>query len=200
MKIREEVNVSKNLADRSNDEMFKEGFDNKTADVKPLQEVITIGFYGQQLEFSLQELVEFAKKGLEYEQLMSKNPRINGFVHGMPEKNTGLAGMQQNPGFERLGMAGGNNVRSVEKQEMEVALAEFLEMYPDVREFPAEVLEEISRTGYTPLKAYQKYLLEQKEAELKELKQLQKNRLMSPGSVRGQGGNTDAFITEFMRD
>lgn len=82
---------------------------------------------------------------------------------------------------------------------MKAEIAEFNSVYPDVREIPPEVLDEISKTGHSPVVAYQNYLLQKQENELKALKQARKNKESTPGPAKGtQAGKKDEFSEAFM--
>lgn len=73
-----------------------------------------------------------------------------------------------------------------------------LKLYPDLKEFPPEVIR-MCEGGLMPSAAYQKYLLDQKEIEVKQLRQDRKNREVSPGAVSNEGrGQTDPFLAGFM--
>lgn len=75
---------------------------------------------------------------------------------------------------------------------------EFARMYPDVKELPDEVIKDIEQTGATPVVAYQKYLLHEKEKELAAVRQAAKNRKQTTGSVKGTPkGAEDAFLSGF---
>lgn len=92
------------------------------------------------------------------------------------------------------------NEESVQEEQMRAQIREFNEQYPDVGMPPDEVFEDIKKTGATPVVAYQRYLLSKKEAELAKLKQEQKNRENTPGSVRGRGVEVeDPFLVELMK-
>lgn len=78
---------------------------------------------------------------------------------------------------------------------------EFARMYPDVKEFPDEVIKDIEQTGATPVVAYQKYLLHEKEKELASVRQAEKNRKQTTGSVKGTPkGAEDAFLAGLFSD
>jgi hypothetical protein len=89
--------------------------------------------------------------------------------------------------------------QSQTEARMKAEIEEFNSVYPDVREIPPEVLDEISKTGHSPVVAYQNYLLHKQEAELKALKQSKKNKESTPGSVKGtKAGEKDEFSEAFM--
>ena len=91
--------------------------------------------------------------------------------------------------------------QSQTEARMKAEIDAFNSMYPDVREIPPEVLEEISKTGHTPVVAYQNYLLRQQETELKTLKQAEKNKKSTPGPAKGtQAGKTDDFVPAFREE
>lgn len=110
---------------------------------------------------------------------------------------------------ERDAQANAENVRKslgAQAQEAQNAaeakiranVEEFARMYPDVKEFPDEVIKDIEQTGATPVVAYQKYLLREKEKELAALRQAEKNRKQTTGSVKGTPkGAEDAFLLGF---
>lgn len=86
------------------------------------------------------------------------------------------------------------------KARFDAQVAEFDRMFPDVKEPPDEVFEEMRRTGASPIVAYQNYLLRQREAELNALRQEQKNKEKSTGSARGnQAEPEDPFLVELMK-
>lgn len=75
---------------------------------------------------------------------------------------------------------------------------EFVEAYPDVKEFPAEVIEAI-KGGAKPLHAYQAYENRQLKAQLAALRKNEENRKKTPGSLAGDGPapDVDAFLSGF---
>ena len=77
-------------------------------------------------------------------------------------------------------------------------LLEFVQEYPDVKEFPPEVLEAISK-GQKPLAAYQAYENKQLKAKLAALQKNQDNKQKTAGSMRGAGTpeEADAFSSGF---
>lgn len=85
--------------------------------------------------------------------------------------------------------------RTQSEAQMRANVEEFARMFPDVKEIPDEVIAEIERTGQTPVIAYQNYLLTQKEKELAALRQTEKNRRNTTGSVKGTPkGAEDSFL------
>ncbi len=77
---------------------------------------------------------------------------------------------------------------------------EFSAMYPDVFDIPPEVYEDVAKTGATPVVAYQRYLIAERDRELNRLRQEHKNRERTPGSVRGRGVEVeDPFLVELMK-
>lgn len=85
--------------------------------------------------------------------------------------------------------------RTQSEAQMRANVKEFARMFPDVREIPEEVIAEIERTGETPVVAYQNYLLGQKEKELAALRQAEKNKRSTTGSVKGTPkGAEDSFL------
>lgn len=93
---------------------------------------------------------------------------------------------------------------NAEKQshaEFQKHIEEFDRLYPDVKELPQEVIDDITKTGVTPVTAYQRYLLSKQETELKTLRQEKKNRESTPGKAKGQAETmNDPFLAEFMKD
>ena len=86
-----------------------------------------------------------------------------------------------------------------EKMRMEIEA--FHKKFPDVQELPSSVIETITKTGATPVEAYQQYLIQKQEMELKTLRQEKKNRGTTPGSVKGTAEiEADPFLREFMKD
>lgn len=89
--------------------------------------------------------------------------------------------------------------------KMKQDIEEFDRLYPDVKELPPEVIDEISSTGKTPAIAYGEYLLRQKEkeimekeAELERVRQEEKNKNTTPGSVKGNSNaQPDPFTAGF---
>lgn len=76
-----------------------------------------------------------------------------------------------------------------------------LKLYPELTAFPPEVIRLCEEQGLMPSAAYQKYLLDQKEIEVKQLKQDRKNREVSPGALQNEGrGELDPFLAGFMSD
>lgn len=76
-----------------------------------------------------------------------------------------------------------------------------LKLYPTLTAFPPEVIRLCEEQGLMPSAAYQKYLLDQKEIEVKQLKQDRKNREVSPGPLTNEGrGQPDPFLAGFMGD
>lgn len=91
--------------------------------------------------------------------------------------------------------------RSARDRDVKAQIEAFNRLYPDVRELPKEVIEDINKTGSSPVEAYQRYLLDSKERELKVLKQEKKNKMTTPGAVKGNGAVvTNPFLSEFMKD
>lgn len=84
------------------------------------------------------------------------------------------------------------------EEQIRANVEEFARMYPDVKELPDEVIKDIEQTGATPVVAYQKYLLHEKEKELAAARQAEKNRKQTTGSVKGTPkGAEDAFLSGF---
>lgn len=71
-------------------------------------------------------------------------------------------------------------------------LRDFVHNYPDVREFPEEVAEQI-KNGMPPLDAYRAYENKQLRAQLDALTQSEKNVKTSLGSAKGEAGSDDDF-------
>ena len=87
------------------------------------------------------------------------------------------------------------------EQRMQAEIREFDKLYPGVKEFPPEMLNEIKQTGHTPVVAYQNYLLRKQETELKALQQAKKNEETTPGAVKGtKVAKPDAFLSTFMKE
>ena len=85
--------------------------------------------------------------------------------------------------------------RTQSEAQMRANVEEFARMFTDVREIPEEEIAEIERTGETPVVAYQNYLLGQKEKELAALRQAEKNKRSTTGSVKGTPkGAEDSFL------
>ena len=51
------------------------------------------------------------------------------------------------------------NEREQSRAEFQRHIEEFDRLYPDVKELPPEVIEDITKTGATPVAAYQRYLI-----------------------------------------
>ena len=89
--------------------------------------------------------------------------------------------------------------------KMKQDIEEFDRLYPDVKDLPPEVIDEISGTGKTPVIAYGEYILRQKEkeimekeAELERVRQEEKNKNTTPGSVKGNSNaQPDPFTAGF---
>lgn len=91
--------------------------------------------------------------------------------------------------------------REKSRAEFQKHIEEFDRLYPDVKELPPEVTDDITKTGATPVAAYQRYLIRKQEKELKMLRQEKKNRETTPGNVNGRSDVvTDPFLLEFMKD
>lgn len=136
----------------------------------------------RQMEGSLDE----AKSGLRAEQLMEQ-----GYEPGMARH---IAQIELENAKFKNGKAG-----SREEARIFEGIAEFEAMYPEVEDLPPSVVREI-RAGATPVAAYQKYLLDERERELQALRQEKKNREKSPGSIRGMSVEAeDPFIVELMK-
>lgn len=136
----------------------------------------------RQMEGSLDE----AKSELRAEQLMEQ-----GYEPGMARH---IAQIE----LENAKFKGGQPIGRAEAKIFE-GIAEFEAMYPDVDDIPPSVVREI-QAGATPVAAYQKYLLDERERELQGLRQEKKNRERSPGSIRGMGVEAeDPFIVELMK-
>ncbi len=86
------------------------------------------------------------------------------------------------------------------KAIFDAQVREFEQRFPDVKEPPDEVFEEMRTTGASPVVAYQNYLLQQKERELLQARQAQKNREQTTGNVKGQNIEPeDPFVAELMK-
>lgn len=86
------------------------------------------------------------------------------------------------------------------EEQVRKNVQEFSAMFPDVYEIPPEVYEDVAKTGATPVVAYQRYLISQKDRELARMRQEQKNRESTPGSVRTRGMEVeDPFLVELMK-
>lgn len=84
------------------------------------------------------------------------------------------------------------------KEKFDRDLKDFYERYPDVKEPPDEVLDEIAKTGCTPVVAYQNHLIREKDKEIAALRQEHKNKEQSMGSVKGGKPQAqDDFLTGF---
>lgn len=90
-----------------------------------------------------------------------------------------------------------DRVRQI-KQARNQDLMEFVKAYPDVQEFPPEVLDDISK-GQKPLAAYQAYENRQLKAKLAALEKNNDNRKKTAGSLKGSGTpeEADAFLAGF---
>lgn len=88
--------------------------------------------------------------------------------------------------------------RAAKKADTDRDFMEFVKAYPDVREFPAEVIEAI-KGGEKPLSAYRAYENRQLKAQLAALRQNEENRKKTPGSLSGEGPapDADAFLSGF---
>ncbi|WP_258107002.1 hypothetical protein [Christensenella minuta] len=85
--------------------------------------------------------------------------------------------------------------------QMRANVEEFARMFPDVKNIPDEVIRDIETTGATPVVAYQKYLLDQKEKELAAARQAEKNRKQTTGSVKtAPKGEEDPFLIGLFSD
>ena len=84
------------------------------------------------------------------------------------------------------------------KRSREQELQDFIRAYPDVKEFPEEVLDSI-RKGEKPLAAYQAYENRMLKARLAAFEKNSDNKRRSPGSLAGSGSreNADAFSEGF---
>lgn len=89
------------------------------------------------------------------------------------------------------------------RQERERQVAEFHKEFPDVTEFPDEVMARIIR-GETPVSAYRAYQIDQLNAKIASLEQekaaqavTEQNRKKSVGSVSGGGNGNDPFMDAF---
>lgn len=83
-------------------------------------------------------------------------------------------------------------ISDAQKQEFEEnkPFLEFMQKYPDVKEFPSEVADDI-RKGIHPILAYESYLQKQNyEAELAKLHKAEENKKTAPGSLKDTGGNS----------
>lgn len=86
------------------------------------------------------------------------------------------------------------------EEQIRKNVQEFGAAFPDVYEIPPEVYEDVAKTGATPVVAYQRYLIAERDRELARMKQEQKNRENTPGSVRGRGVEVeDPFLVELMK-
>lgn len=136
----------------------------------------------RQMEGSLDE----AKSGLRAEQLVEQ-----GYDPGMAQH---IARIE----LENAKFKGGQAIGR-EQAKIFDGIAEFEAAYPDVDDLPEQVKREI-RAGATPVAAYQRYLLGERERELQALRQEKKNRETSPGSIRGMNvEEEDPFIVELMK-
>ncbi len=136
----------------------------------------------RQMEGSLEE----AKSGLRAEQLMEQ-----GYDPGMARH---IAQIE----LENAKYKGGQQIGRAEAKIFD-GIAEFEAMFPDVGDLPHSVVREI-RAGATPVAAYQRYLIKERDHELQILRQEKKNRETSPGSIRGMGVEAeDPFIVELMK-
>ncbi len=89
------------------------------------------------------------------------------------------------------------------RQARERQVAEFHKEFPDVTEFPDEVMARIVR-GETPVSAYRAYQIEQLNAKIASLEQekaaqavTEQNKKKSVGSVSGGGNGNDPFMDAF---
>lgn len=90
------------------------------------------------------------------------------------------------------------DVQRQTEAQIRANVEEFARKFPDVKELPDEVVKEVEKTGATPVVAYQNYLLEQKEKELAALRQAEKNKKQTTGSVKGTPkGAEDPFLAGF---
>lgn len=90
-----------------------------------------------------------------------------------------------------------------QKDRIRMQVEEFRKEYPDVNEFPPEVLGRI-RQGEHPVSAYRAYQIAQMETEIKALREqktaqavTEKNRAKSVGSVAGAGAASDPMLDAF---
>lgn len=93
------------------------------------------------------------------------------------------------------------DVQRQTEAQIRANVEEFARKFPDVKELPDEVVKEVEKTGATPVVAYQNYLLEQKEKELAALRQAEKNKKQTTGSVKGTPkGAEDPFLAGLFSD
>jgi hypothetical protein len=152
---------------------------------------------------SVDEYLADVEARYEESQIESRTAQLVG--QGMEEglakhfAETEVENARLKAGAERTQQAEAKRKETQSRTEarMEAEIAEFDRIYPDVREIPPEVFDEISKTGHSPVVAYQNYLLQKQEVELKTLKQDKKNRETTPGAAKGTSkGQPDPFLTE----
>ena len=101
-------------------------------------------------------------------------------------------------------LEGAQRQREAEEQARAAAqarnrdLAAFVKAYPDVTEFPEEVVAAISQ-GEKPLAAYQAYENKQLKAKLAAYQKNEENKQKTAGSMKGSGASeeADAFSSGF---
>lgn len=126
------------------------------------------------------------------QQLMDQdvNEELARYIAGVEQENEKFKRSQQRAHEE-----------GARKAEMQAQVEAFNRLYPDVDELPRQVIDDITKTGASPVEAYQRYLLEEREKELKILRQEKKNRDTTPGAAKsGAVPVHDAFLLEFMKD
>lgn len=189
-------------------------------------EQFTVRFNGEDRVLSREEMIQNAQKGLNYDHVLQERDALrNDRTFALIDRFAKESGLSRAEYLDQLeGIAAQQKVRAemqrgvpeetarrlvsmrsateraqqVRRQAQQQEVAAFVRAYPEVREFPPEVLSRIS-SGEPVLSAYRAWENEQLRAQLSAAKQNDKNRQTAVGSARGDGaGETpDDFLAGF---
>ena len=155
----------------------------------------------------LQILDRFAKEsGLTREQYLDELEKMAEqraveaeMNNGVPEDAARQLVRYRKAEAEAQGLKAAEQLKTEEKQRRQQEIAEFVKEYPEVKEFPQEVLDKIA-AGESPLTAYRAYENRELKVRLAAMEQNAKNRKTSVGSMKGDGagGEVDDFLSGFL--
>lgn len=228
----EKAETNENADGQQETASAEQGGENKPAQETTEQE-FELTYNGEKVKKTLSEVTSLAQKGMNYEKA-AERARREGETHNAyydaikayadkygksPEEyldflvsslrtqeEEQLAEiMPENEAKELAQFRAEKKAKQQEEERMKPFI-EFSREYPDVKEFPPEVLESI-KNGKTPISAYKDFELKSLRAQVAELKKsaesrdnakaaTDKNRTSTPSSVSGigSGAKKDPFI------
>lgn len=174
---------------------------------------VTVRYNGEDVTLSKEDAITAAQKGLNYDKLQARLQALqtSGTAYpkaGQTERSYGIApaGEAYNPYREQNNLPPAMRLQQLEQEvymrkaeDMErQSYVDFVRAYPDVKEFPPEVLTMLKQ-GVKPLEAYRTYENKQlKEAlAMQGKKQQNLQNKVGPAGSEAEDEETDPFLIGF---